>query len=1471
MAIIIGNSKNNAINGTNGTDIILAGNGNDTVSGGGGSDIIDGGNGNDTLSGGDGSDILIGGNGNDTLSGGTGSDILDGGNGNDVLDGGQGNDIIFGDHGNDIIYFSQGHDFVDGGQGIDRILFVGNRANYYVEEIPSNATHCPAGFRGKIYKVTDLGSGSSTVFINIEHLQFSNITLTPSNALTNNPPLNKPPVVDSDKTISLNEDGVALLNISAPTDPDGNPLTITVTSIPGVLQGTVFLSDGVTSVTLGMTLSSDQLTSLIFKPVPDYHGAGGVFSYTVSDGKVSVSQSITINIASVNDAAVISGTAQGAVVEDDQLIASGKLDIVDVDAGEALFKVVNGQAGLLGSFSIDAQGHWTYTLDNAAAQALKDGETQVDSFTVESLDGSDSEVVHITITGKGDGAVISGSALGAVMEDDQLIASGKLDIVDVDAGEALFKVVNGQAGLLGSFSMDDQGHWIYTLNNAAAQALKDGETQVDSFTVESLDGSDSEVVHITITGKDDAAVISGTSLGTVMEDDQLTVSGKLDVEDVDAGEALLKVVNGQAGLLGSFSMDAQGDWTYTLDNAAAQTLKDGETQVDSFTVESLDGSAFQQIIINVTGKNDSPVLINPLPDLTQFIGQTFSYELPLNTFIDIDGDNLTYSATLADDSPLPSWLSIDPLTGELSGTPENGNVGDFAIKIRATDPYGASAEDVVVLHIEAGSLTSNPDSGQVLEHGTALVDVVANDIPAIPNDPLTLASIDKIVIDGHEITDPVFISLYATIQNNQIQVFGKMFDDLGAGQDKVMTVHYSVADSFGNQASSYADVTVHGVNDTPTNISLSNLTIAENQQNAVVGNVSISDVNLSDSHTITVSDDRFEVVNGQLKLKAYRMIDFDQESSINMTLTAKDSYGETFSKAFTINVVDDLVSFDIPFYSSNPDSKNKVLIDWRGLVNAPRFSQYTITPYSEDANAATLSTTEKANILKIMKAVAADYAMFDVDFTTLPPQTFPSGYKWESVGVGNGSLGTGVGGIGYVGVFGLSSWTGVNAVVSASSVSFNQQFISLIISHEVGHTMGLDHQSEGLAEYSNGFGGWVPTMGSGSGASNTWWYGYSRGTATPQDDLAEIKTKLPQVKDDHGNVLTNATLLNITAGQLAASGLINFTTTSPFVAEHDVFAFSVNEGNLNINVLNDAFSPSLAFTVTLYDENGNVVATQTPDTLVLYDNDQTQTPADPSNDILINTTFNDVNMSINNLAEGIYFLNVTSNGVYGRLGNYTISGSANSSVHQVLGSEHKVYLGDEMSASSANAFANKDVISADGGDNLIFGDNLILSSVDQAALLSASSPYDWLVMNTSLWQAPMNLGANDILHGNGGNDILFGQGGNDILDGGTGNDILIGGEAIDTFIFSLNKNQGHDVFWDINVNEDFVYFKNVTDTAGDVLADINGLINNISGYSSKVQVNFIDGASILFNSISFNSQSSIEDILDPVRIKVDYA
>ncbi|TAD86200.1 MAG: hypothetical protein EA000_08305, partial [Oscillatoriales cyanobacterium] len=79
---------------------------------------------------------------------------------------------------------------------------------------------------------------------------------------------------------------------------------------------------------------------------------------------------------------------------------------------------------------------------------------------------------------------------------------------------------------------------------------------------------------------------------------------------------------------------------------------------------------------------------------------TFNYTFPWNTFTDPDpGDTLTYSATLNNSQPLPSWLRFNPTTRTFNGT--TPGLQNLAIKLTATDTAGGSASDVINLTLSS--------------------------------------------------------------------------------------------------------------------------------------------------------------------------------------------------------------------------------------------------------------------------------------------------------------------------------------------------------------------------------------------------------------------------------------------------------------------------------------------------------------------------------------------------------------------------------------------------------------------------------------------------------------------------------------------------------------------------------------------------------------------------------------------------
>ena len=77
---------------------------------------------------------------------------------------------------------------------------------------------------------------------------------------------------------------------------------------------------------------------------------------------------------------------------------------------------------------------------------------------------------------------------------------------------------------------------------------------------------------------------------------------------------------------------------------------------------------------------------------TANVGSLFSLPLQAGTFTDVDGgDTLTYTATAADGSALPAWLTFTPATRSFSGTPTT--TGTLGVKVTATDSGGLAASE----------------------------------------------------------------------------------------------------------------------------------------------------------------------------------------------------------------------------------------------------------------------------------------------------------------------------------------------------------------------------------------------------------------------------------------------------------------------------------------------------------------------------------------------------------------------------------------------------------------------------------------------------------------------------------------------------------------------------------------------------------------------------------------------------------
>ena len=391
--------------------------------------------------------------------------------------------------------------------------------------------------------------------------------------------VNFAPVASGD-AYSTDED--VQLSVSAPgvlgndTDADGDALTVSGADASSVEGGVVSVNaDG----------------SFTYDPPVDFNGSDS-FSYTVTDGLVSDTATVTVTVNAVADAPVGVDDSY-ATTENGQLSVSapGVLDNdSDVD-GDALSvnttPVTDVSNGVL---TLSADGSFVYDPDT--------GFVGEDTFVYEVSDGSltDQATVTITVSDVNFAPVASGDAY-STDEDVQLSVSapGVLGN-DTDADGDALTVSGADASSVegGVVSVNADGSFTYDppvdFNGS------------DSFSYTVTDGlvSDTATVTVTVNAVADAPVGVDDSYATT-ENGQLSVSapGVLDNDsDVD-GDALsvntTPVTDVSNGVL---TLSADGSFVYDPDT--------GFVGEDTFVYEVSDGSLTDQATVTITVSTPPP-------------------------------------------------------------------------------------------------------------------------------------------------------------------------------------------------------------------------------------------------------------------------------------------------------------------------------------------------------------------------------------------------------------------------------------------------------------------------------------------------------------------------------------------------------------------------------------------------------------------------------------------------------------------------------------------------------------------------------------------------------------------------------------------------------------------------------------------------------------------------------------------------
>ncbi|MCV6574388.1 MAG: cadherin domain-containing protein [Cohaesibacter sp.] len=689
-------------------------------------------------------------------------------------------------------------------------------------------------------------------------------------------------------SVTTDEDASRLDGQLVAKDPDGDQLTFSLVSGPS--EGSV-------------TLNADG--SYSFVPGDDFQflAAGESrtvsFQYRVEDGRGSSdTETVTIKVTGNNDAPSAVELSNTALDENADGVVVGTLSTSDLDLSDSHSYSVNDPR-----FEIVEQGG-NFVLkvkDGISFDYEKDGETLSLDITVQDSSGASLTQNFVLSVNDLNEAVIADDASETTSENTAF--SSSVSATDGDGDVVSYSLV-AQPGQ-GSVVMNADGSYRFD-PGADFDDLAVGESRSITFDYVASDGkgsTDTATVTINVTGTNDGPSAVQISSASIAENSAGAVVGGLTTLDVDASDSHSYSVSDSRFEV----VDDNGTMTLKLKDGVSLDYENENGSVD-VTVTSNDGNGgivSEAITVTLINQNDAPTdiaisgtsldendagaVVGTLTTTDADGGDSHTYTVSDSRFEVKDDGNGNMQLKLKDGQSLDHEAENGSVTVSVTTTDSNGGSYSEDITISVTDQNDA---------VDAADLLEN-----MSEDRTMQFPIYANDQDgdSITLTILTQPSQGTITPNG----GPVGNGSTQWIMFNP----GNDFQDLAAGESRDVTFTYRAEDGNGSSDIGTVTLRVQGTNDAPTAVLIDDTHVAENAAGAIVGTLSTSDVDSSDTHTYSVSDNRFEIGtdgNGDpvLKLKDGVSLDHEAADSITVAVTTNDGNGGSHIQNIVVSVDD---------------------------------------------------------------------------------------------------------------------------------------------------------------------------------------------------------------------------------------------------------------------------------------------------------------------------------------------------------------------------------------------------------------------------------------------------------------------------------------------------------------------------------------------------------------------------------------